>query len=617
MARQVTLVLPKASLARPGSIPATKTKDSDPSAIHATRLSYSDTSRYESIESPVEVGTLLGSVYFGFDSDDTDNSTKAYEALQRVAALSHDDPRIAGIQLNGYTDPIGNNQYNLDLSARRCRSVKASLKRFGLDIPISVNANGECKRCTGKYNLYRRVDVVVSKTAAKQPPAKKTVPLSVFPTFSDARKKELMARTTTVITTLSELSPIPHLYPSLPIPSSLLDDLITTSRIGKQGITPQTTTPVVAEQLPASGKPANKTKQPQPSRQHTTALTEDKVTTASLQELGRKRARFKKELSALQATRTENEISLKSIDPNRTYKREAKQKREWRRYITAYTNYWTSHIAVLKKQLELTQIGKRYTLAKAMYDDAAIPNTSGFEQKVDLWNQKIAEATTKRDKPPTQREASETLRISAATVGNQKPEKEVPETVAKEVPPAAVKTERTEPAAAAAAVEPTVTGQDDLEEIIEEEEEKDTPPPLLEETKHAPTPTTNQQTAKTVPTTSISQITDYKVVREMTTTARKELDNLRRTLTKKDTRLRTTKPTKKSYPKRKREFLTAQLSVFKKELEIAELSKQTKILMNGSPDASPNVSVENNNILYWVEKIEQVNQEIDSLPPQD
>ncbi len=76
-----------------------------------------------------------------------------------------------GIQVNGYTDAIGSDSYNLDLSNRRAAAVVAALKADGLSAPLQPQGFGEANpiapnSINGKDNpagrqLNRRVELVI------------------------------------------------------------------------------------------------------------------------------------------------------------------------------------------------------------------------------------------------------------------------------------------------------------------------------------------------------------------------------------------------------------------------------------------------------------------------
>ncbi len=70
----------------------------------------------------------LEPVYFGFDSDELDSSTR--DAVTRVARCIR-DRGIGRVHVTGYTDPRGTEEYNLALGDRRARGVLQYLVSLG------------------------------------------------------------------------------------------------------------------------------------------------------------------------------------------------------------------------------------------------------------------------------------------------------------------------------------------------------------------------------------------------------------------------------------------------------------------------------------------------------
>jgi len=71
------------------------------------------------------------SIYFAFNSDAIREESEP--TLKEIAEVlrRHPDWRL---QVNGHTDGVGSDQYNLDLSKRRAAAVKDTLvKRYGID----------------------------------------------------------------------------------------------------------------------------------------------------------------------------------------------------------------------------------------------------------------------------------------------------------------------------------------------------------------------------------------------------------------------------------------------------------------------------------------------------
>jgi outer membrane protein OmpA-like peptidoglycan-associated protein len=80
-------------------------------------------------------------VYFGFDSAQL--SSEAREVLSRVAEAA-EDRSDAEISATGFTDTVGPEDYNQDLSFRRAQAVKEALSGRGIDADrIGTAARGE------------------------------------------------------------------------------------------------------------------------------------------------------------------------------------------------------------------------------------------------------------------------------------------------------------------------------------------------------------------------------------------------------------------------------------------------------------------------------------------
>ncbi|MDO4640758.1 MAG: OmpA family protein [Neisseria sp.] len=103
--------------------------------------------------------TLQASALFKFNRSSYKDMLP--KGKQEIAAVSEDiknnPSRISGIQVIGYTDPEGNDQYNNKLSLARAKTVKEALSGSGLDANlITPEGRGEN-------------DLVVSDCRAKHP----------------------------------------------------------------------------------------------------------------------------------------------------------------------------------------------------------------------------------------------------------------------------------------------------------------------------------------------------------------------------------------------------------------------------------------------------------------
>lgn len=90
--------------------------------------------------------TIDESAYIYFDFDKTNLYEQAQKAIQIAAEKLKADPELL-VEVRGFTDNMGSNNYNANLSQRRADVVKNELvKVYGID-PNRIVANGK-----GKYN---------------------------------------------------------------------------------------------------------------------------------------------------------------------------------------------------------------------------------------------------------------------------------------------------------------------------------------------------------------------------------------------------------------------------------------------------------------------------------
>jgi outer membrane protein OmpA-like peptidoglycan-associated protein len=108
--------------------------------------------------------SFVCSIYFGFN--DTDLSPHEELRLKKIATVikSIEDPQIA---IFGYTDKLGNDEYNKKLSLKRAKVIANALRKFGISILDSeIDGKGEANDRTAKNERNpneRRVDILVSK----------------------------------------------------------------------------------------------------------------------------------------------------------------------------------------------------------------------------------------------------------------------------------------------------------------------------------------------------------------------------------------------------------------------------------------------------------------------
>lgn len=113
--------------------------------------------------------SIRSDVLFAFDSDAI--AKKAEPTLKKVAQLIADDPGGV-VTIEGHTDSVGSDKYNLDLSQRRARSVAKWLTTHGVDSSrLSEKGKGESQPVASNDSdagraKNRRVDFVLPKKKA-------------------------------------------------------------------------------------------------------------------------------------------------------------------------------------------------------------------------------------------------------------------------------------------------------------------------------------------------------------------------------------------------------------------------------------------------------------------
>ncbi|MEL6804495.1 MAG: OmpA family protein, partial [Bacteroidota bacterium] len=78
----------------------------------------------------------------------------------RLFAEGIDPAEVQKVSITGYSDDIGESQYNVELSERRARTVGAFLRNLGISVD-QVNIRGVGSISGGQRELNRRVDLVV------------------------------------------------------------------------------------------------------------------------------------------------------------------------------------------------------------------------------------------------------------------------------------------------------------------------------------------------------------------------------------------------------------------------------------------------------------------------
>ena len=120
--------------------------------------------------------SLTADFLFDFDKDTL--TAKGKEVVDKVAAQLKES-KAKEVKVAGYTDRLGYESYNMDLSQRRANRVKARLTEQGVDAQISAVGYGEAhqvKACSNEkgnkliscLRPNRRVEISSSGTAPKE-----------------------------------------------------------------------------------------------------------------------------------------------------------------------------------------------------------------------------------------------------------------------------------------------------------------------------------------------------------------------------------------------------------------------------------------------------------------
>lgn len=129
--------------------PSILAKESERSSADSLALIASQMSSYQHQRTPFET------IYFGFGH--VMLRPEAKQAMDDLIAQLADQP-YSSISVLAYTDQLGADAFNVDLSSKRGLAVKAYLAIKGIPLDkINVFARGELNPETGEDHLYRRI----------------------------------------------------------------------------------------------------------------------------------------------------------------------------------------------------------------------------------------------------------------------------------------------------------------------------------------------------------------------------------------------------------------------------------------------------------------------------
>lgn len=109
----------------------------------------------------------LGDVLF--DSGQAELKAGAFSTIDRLATFMRENPERT-LVVEGYTDSVGSDAYNLSLSQRRADAVRAALLARGIDgSRITKSGMGKANPVAGNDTAAgrqrnRRVEIVISST---------------------------------------------------------------------------------------------------------------------------------------------------------------------------------------------------------------------------------------------------------------------------------------------------------------------------------------------------------------------------------------------------------------------------------------------------------------------
>jgi len=101
----------------------------------------------------------LKNIYFGFDSDVIHPASRRLLDHSASILLRHPDLQL---EIAGYSDTLGPERYNMELSQRRAESVRAYLEQAGVN-PANLTVRGYGESNSATHAANRRVELRITK----------------------------------------------------------------------------------------------------------------------------------------------------------------------------------------------------------------------------------------------------------------------------------------------------------------------------------------------------------------------------------------------------------------------------------------------------------------------
>jgi OOP family OmpA-OmpF porin len=101
----------------------------------------------------------LKNIYFGFDSDVIHPASRRLLDQSASILLRHPDLQL---EIAGYSDTLGPERYNMELSQRRAEAVRAYLENAGVD-PANLTVRGYGESNSATHAANRRVELRITK----------------------------------------------------------------------------------------------------------------------------------------------------------------------------------------------------------------------------------------------------------------------------------------------------------------------------------------------------------------------------------------------------------------------------------------------------------------------